>query len=66
MNNNIETLVTKPNEINKNMEALENLSNDFDTYLPKINKNQLISVLKQLGINTWRQPDVIYNKCKLM
>ena len=48
------------------MDALENLSNDVNTYLSKINKNQLISVLKQLGINTGRQPDVICNKCKLM
>ena len=48
------------------METLENLSNDIGTYLPKLNKNQLISVLNQLGINTERKLNVICNKCKLM
>ena len=48
------------------METLENLSNGIGTYLPKLNKNQLISVLNQLGINTERKPNVICNKRKLM
>ena len=48
------------------MEALENLSNDIDAYLHKRNKNQLISVLTQLGINTEGKADVICNKRKLM
>ena len=41
------------------MEALENLSKDIDTYLPKLNKNEIISVLTQLFINTERKPDAI-------
>ena len=48
------------------MEALENLSNDIDTYLPKLNKSQSILVLTQLGINTEGQSDVICNKRKLI
>ena len=48
------------------MKALENSSNDIDTYLPKLNKNQLISVLTQLAINTEGKPDVICNKRKVM
>ena len=48
------------------MEALENLPNDIDIYLPKLNKNQLISVLTQLAINTEGKPDVICNKRKLI
>ena len=48
------------------MEALENLSNDIDTYLPKLNKSQLISALTQLGINNEGKPDVMCNKRKLM
>ena len=45
---------------------MEALSNGIDTHLPKLNKNQLISVLTQLGINTEGKPDAIYNKRKLM
>ena len=41
-------------------------SNDINTYLPKLNKNQLILVLTQLGINTEGKPDVICNKRNLM
>ena len=37
---------------------------NIDTYLPKLNKNQLISVLTQLSINTEGKPDVICNKRK--
>ena len=47
------------------MEALKNWSNDIDTYLPKLNKNQLISVLTQLGSNNEGKPDGICNKRKL-
>ena len=48
------------------MEALENLSKDIDTHLPKLNKNEIISVLTQLFINTERKPDAICNKRKLI
>ena len=48
------------------METLKNLLSGIYTYLPKLNKNQLISVLMQLGINTEGKPDVICNKRKLM
>ena len=48
------------------MEVLENLSKDIDTYLPKLNKNEIISVLTQLFINTERKPDAICNKRKLI
>ena len=48
------------------MEVLENLSKDIDTYLPKLNKNETISVLTQLFINTERKPDAICNKRKLI
>ena len=48
------------------MEALENLSKDIDTYLPKLNKNEIISVLTQLFINTERKPDAICIKRKLI
>ena len=48
------------------MEVLETLLKNIETYLPKLNKNQLILVLMQCGINTEGKPDVICNKCKLM
>ena len=48
------------------MEAFENLSNEIDTCLPRLNKSHLISVLTQLGISTEGKPDVIFNKRKLM
>ena len=47
------------------MKALKNWSNDIDTYLPKLNKNQLISVLTQLGTNNEEKPDGIRSKRKL-
>ena len=45
---------------------MENLSNDIDTHLPKLNKSQLISILTLFGINTEGKPNVICNKRKLM
>ena len=48
------------------MKTLEILSNDIDTYLPKLSKTQLILVLAELGINNERKPGVICNKRKLM
>ena len=48
------------------MNTSEDLSNDIDTYLPKLNKSQLISVLTLLVFSNNGKPDVISNKCKLM
>ena len=56
---------SKTKQINK-IEVLENLSNNIDTHLPKLNKSQLISILTLFGISTEGKPNVICNKRKLM
>ena len=40
------------------MEALENLLNNINTYLLKLKKNHIISVLTQLGISIEGKQDV--------